>query len=93
MDRLNKEYIALLSAKDKKASEKLWELEKRIKDDRRHPGVIMRMTKSEAIWNIVSLIRLDVITFDELNKFSDELRQEVEMIIGRYKVSRKKPVP
>lgn len=60
MDRLNKEYIALLSAKDKKASEKLWELEKRIKDDRRHPGVIMRMTKSEAIWNIVSLIRLDV---------------------------------
>lgn len=86
MDRLNKEYIALLSAKDKKASEKLWELEKRIKDDRRHPGVIMRMTKSEAIWNIVSLIRLDVITFDELNKFSDELRQEVEMIIGRYKI-------
>lgn len=86
MDRLNKEYIALLSEKDKKASEKLWELEKRIKDDRRHPGVIMRMTKSEAIWNIVSLIRLDVITFDELNKFSDELRQEVEMIIGRYKI-------
>lgn len=28
MDRLNKEYIALLSAEDKKASEKFWKLEK-----------------------------------------------------------------
>lgn len=89
MDRLNKEYIALLSAKDKKASEKFWEIEKRIKDDRRHPGVIMRMTKSEAIWNIVSLIRLDVITFDEMDDFSDALKQEVEMILGRHEIVEK----
>ncbi len=40
MERLTKEYIALLSSNDKEASEKFWELEKRIKKDRKHPGVI-----------------------------------------------------
>ena len=88
MDKLNKEYIALLSAEDKKASEKFWELEKRIKDDRRHPGVIMRTTKSEAIWNIIDLIRADVITTDDLCDFSDGLKQEIEMILGRYKTEK-----
>ena len=39
MEKLNNEYIYLLSATDKKASDKFWALEKRIKNDRRHPGV------------------------------------------------------
>lgn len=33
------EYIDLLSATDKKESDKFWALEKRIKNDRRYPGV------------------------------------------------------
>lgn len=60
-----------------------------MKDDRRQPGVIMRTTKSEAIWNIVSLIRLDVITFDEVDDFSDALKQEVEMMLGRHEIVEK----
>lgn len=83
MERLTKEYMVLLSADDKKASEKFWELEKRIKNDRRHPGVIMEMRKSQAIWNIVSLIRLDVITYDDLADFSDDLKQAVKMLLGK----------
>ena len=67
---------------DKKpASEKFWELEKRIKGDKRHPGVIMEMSKSEAIWDIVRLIRLNVITYDDLSDFSDELQNEVKRIL------------
>ena len=81
MAQLNKEYIALLSSEDKKASEKFWELEKRIKKDRKHPGVIMEMTKSQAIANIVALIRLDVITYEDLADFSDDLKQVVEIIL------------
>ena len=81
MAQLNKEYIALLSSEDKKASEKFWELEKRIKKDRKHPGVIMEMTKSQAIENIVALIRLDVITYEDLADFSDDLKQVVEIIL------------
>ena len=83
MERLNKEYITLLSADDKNASDKFWELEKRIKKDKKHLGVIMEMSKSEAIWNIVDLIRLGVITYDDLSDFSDDLKQAVKLILDR----------
>ena len=33
------------------------------------------------IWDIVRLIRLKVITYDDLSDFSDELKQEVERIL------------
>lgn len=39
--------------------------------------------KSEAIWNIVRLIRLDVNTDDDLTDFSDDLKQAVKMILDR----------
>lgn len=83
MAQLNKEYMALLSSEDKKASAKFWELEKRIKKDKKHPGVIIEMSKSQAIWNIVDLIRLDVITYEDLAEFSDDLKQAVKMIFDR----------
>lgn len=82
MEQLNKEYISLLCADDKNASDKFWELEERIKKDKKHPGVIIDMRKSEAIWNIVSLIQLNVITYSDLDDFSDELKQAVERILS-----------
>lgn len=60
MERLIKEYVTALTDETRLASDKFWELEKRIKKDRQHPGVIMEMRKSDAIWNITSLIRLKV---------------------------------
>lgn len=83
MDKLTKEYIELLSVENKNASDKFWELEKRIKQDKKHPGVIMRMSKSEAIWDIVYLIRLGVIEYDDLADFSDDLKQAVKMLLDR----------
>ena len=82
MNHLNKEYMSLLSA-DKKPSEKFWELEKRIKNDRHHPGVTIEVSKSDAISDILRLIRLDVITYDDLTDFSDELQQTVKMLLTR----------
>lgn len=81
MEGLIKEYINFLNDDTKPASEKLWGLEKRIKEDKHHPGVIMEMCKSEAIWDIVRLMRLKVITYDDLSEFSGELQQEVKRII------------
>ena len=81
MEGLVKEYANFLNDDKKPASEKFWELEKRIKEDKRHPGVIMEMSKSEAIWDIVCLIRLKVITYDDLSDFSDELQMEVKRIL------------
>lgn len=83
MARLIKEYIRLLSAEDKNASDKFWELEKKIKTDRRHPGVILNMEKSKAIYDIISLVRFGVTSFDDLADFSEDLQQEVKLILNR----------
>ena len=76
-----KKYSNFLNDDKKPTSEKFWELEKRIKEDKRHPGVIMKLSKSETIWNIIRLIRLKVITYDDLLGFSDELQIEVKRIL------------
>ena len=41
----------------------------------------MELKKSEAIWDIVRLIRLRVITYDDLSDFSDEFQNEVKRIL------------
>ena len=81
MESLIKEYANFLNDDKRPASEKFWKLEKRIKEDKCHPGVIMEMSKSEALWDIGCLIRLKVIAYDDLSDFSDELQQEVKRIL------------
>lgn len=83
MEKLTEEYIELLSDKNKNASDRFWELEKRIKQDKKYPGIIMKMSKSEAIWNIVYLIRCGVIEYEDLEDFSDDLKQAVKMLLDR----------
>ena len=82
MERLIKEYIILLSAPGN-ASDHFWDLEKRIKEDRRHPGVQLAIEKSETVWNIADLIRMKVITLDDLSGFSEELINEVRLMVAR----------
>lgn len=81
MEGLVKTYADFLNYDKKPASDKFWELEKRIKEDKRHPRVILEMSKSEVLWDIVRLIRLKVITYDDLSEFSGELRREVKRIL------------
>lgn len=83
MERLEQEYISLLSDDGKLASDKFWELEKRIKKDKKSPGVILQMSKSEAIWNIVYMIRLKVIALEDLEGFSDNLKEAVVLMLDR----------
>ena len=83
MDRLNKEYIALLISNKGNPSDRFWKLEQRIKRDRKHPGVTIEMNKSSAFFDIADLIRLKVITFDDLADFSDTLKEAVRMILNR----------
>lgn len=82
MDRLNKEYIELLS-KDANPSEKFWSLEKRIKEDRKKTGVQLRMSRSNIIFNIISLINEGAISYEDLEEFSDELRETIRAFIER----------
>lgn len=83
MDRLNREYIALLSSDEGNPSDRFWKLEKRIKSDRKHPGVVIEMKKSSALFDIAGLIRLKVITYDDLADFSSGLKEAVKIILNR----------
>ena len=45
MEDLVKKYVNFLNDDKKPSSDKFWELEKWIKEDKRHPGVIMEMSR------------------------------------------------
>ena len=83
MERLAVEYIALLQ-NEKSASTKLGELEKRIKQDKKSPGVIIDMRRSTAINNIVNLVLDEVISLDDLEEFSDDLKEALKYIIRKW---------
>ena len=77
------EYITLLQGEEK-ASAKFWELEKRIKQDKKSPGVLIDMRRSTAINNIVNLVLDDVISLNELDDFSDDLQEAVKFIVDKW---------
>ena len=79
MARLNQEYIDLLSGPGS-ASDKFWELEKRIRQDKKAGGVIMRMSRTYMDLNILALIADGVIGVDDLDGFSDDLREKMAFL-------------
>ena len=76
MERLAREYIALLSSEEP-ASKKFWDLEKRIREDKRMPGVLLELRRSEVGWDLVRLLGDGVITESDLEGFSGELKDNV----------------
>ncbi len=76
MERLNQEYIELLNG-DGAASDKFWELEKRIRADRSAPGVRLELKKSDVGWDLIRLLLDGVITVRDLDGFSEDLRDTV----------------
>ena len=63
MEKLEKEYVELLTSPGN-ASSHFWELEKRIRQDKKHPGVLIQLRKSTAIWDIAYFVGDGVITMD-----------------------------
>lgn len=82
MNKLNKEYIDILN-QNEEASTIFWQLYARIKKDRTSPGVILEIRRSLLTENIVSLINDNIITFEDLNEFSDEMKEDIKNIIER----------
>lgn len=80
MEKLANEYVELLTS-EKSASDRFWELEKRIYKDKKHPGVIIELRKSHVMWDIIDLIKDEVITVSDLEGFSDELIDEIKTIL------------
>ena len=82
MEQLVKEYIELLSSPGN-ASDHFWELEKRIRKDKKHPGVLIELRKSTAIWDIAYFVGNEIITMDDLAGFSEDLIYAVKLILSR----------
>lgn len=82
MERLVKEYVDLLEGEEN-ASDKFWNLEERIKKDKKHPGVMLELRKGNMMFDIVALINGGVITTADLEGFSDELKESVDFLLHR----------
>ena len=83
MERLCKEYVELLTG-NAKGSEKFWALEKRIKEDRKDPGVIVSVSKSNMVFDILGLLRDNAITLDDLADFSEEFQEQIKFMSSRW---------
>ena len=79
MEKLNKDYIRLLTDPGN-ASDKFFALEKRISKDKRGTGVTAEMRRSMMFSNFIDLLRDGVITLDDLEGFSDELREKLALV-------------
>ncbi len=84
MDKLNQEYIRLLSGEGL-ASDKFWELEKRIHTDKRSVGVVVDMRRSQMYSNLLSLLANEIIQEDDLDGFSEELAETIKYAVRQSK--------
>ena len=83
MERLCKEYVELLTC-DKKGSERFWTLEERIKKDRKAPGVIISVSKSDMLIDLVRLVQDEVIGLEDLSDFSEDVQERVKFMVQRW---------
>ena len=84
MERLCEEYIEILRA-DEIGSERFWKLHDRIKKDKKSPGVLItRNSRSDMIDNILGLLIYRVIAMDDLDDFSEELKEHLVFIIKNH---------
>ena len=79
IDRLNHEYIELLNGKGS-PSEKFWELNKRIREDKRSPGVQVFQRATEMTYLVACLLNENIIKEEELTDLSDEFRSKVQQL-------------
>ena len=82
MQKLLNEYAGIIAAAGS-AADKFWKLEKRLRKDVRHTGVIAEMRRSVMGMNIISLLNEGAITSDDLEDFSDDLKAYVSIFLGK----------
>lgn len=82
MEKLVASYVEYLTG-DEPASEKLWEMEKRIKRDRKNSGVLIELSKQDMPFDLIRLLHEGVITVGDLDDFSDDLKETVKFLKDR----------
>ena len=81
MDKLVEEYKDILNS-DALSFDKYSTLRKKIYDDYKSPGVLARdVSRSNMLWILLGLLRDEAITMDDLEEFSDELKDDIEQFM------------
>ena len=84
---LLEEYREIIDS-DLENSEKFWKIYDRIRDDKRSEGVMCERKRSNMIEVIEALMIQGIIKPEDLEGFSEELKNEVEMFTSRFSVNR-----
>ena len=79
MEQLAESYAALLAGPGK-ASDKFWELEKRLRKDKKRVCVVADVSRSEMYYNLLYLLDDKTITLEDLAGFSPDLQERLAMI-------------
>ena len=80
METLLEGYVKLIEQAEVPSSA-FWDLEKKIKADRKHPGVVVELRKSEALFILRTYLNDGVIDFKDLEGFSDALKEFLKEFI------------
>ena len=84
MERLIEDYVSYLSSTEP-ASTKFWTMEKRMKQDKKTPGVCIELSKGNMIFDLVRFLQDEVIVFSDLDEFSEKLRETVRLLWERFR--------
>ena len=63
-------------------SERFWQLDERIKNDKRKPGVLIESKRSILFDNLAELLNDGAITLDDLSQFSEYAQEKVKLYCG-----------
>ena len=80
MQKLLDDYAGIIASPGL-ASDRFWELERRLRKDVRHTGVRAEMSRSRMRLNITCLLNEGAITIDDLDDFSDDIKQYVSVFV------------
>ena len=81
MEKLLREYATVIHG-DGNASTKFWTLEKRLRTDVKHAGVCVETSRSLMIIVLLRLVKETVISAEDLDGFSDELKQRLAQVLS-----------
>lgn len=60
-------------------------MEKRMKQDKKTPGVCIEISKGNMIFDLVRFLQDEVIVFSDLDEFSEKLRETVRLLWERFR--------
>ena len=83
MAGLIQSYVQLLRDEKMDASDRFWELEKRINKDRRTPGVVIELHKDSMLWDLARFVSDGLVSEEELAEFSEDVQDAVSLILRR----------